>query len=165
MTTKERPTLAGILRKPFHLVITANKRYGLEWWVLVAGAIIVLFVIYLSLFPQTIAPHDPLDQNAGPQLAAPSAEHLMGTDNLSRDVFSRMVFGSQTILGVAIFAALLSSLIGIPLGLVSGFVGGPFDRVLSLIIDSLYSFPGLILAIAFAAMLGPGVVNITLAVA
>jgi len=68
-------------------------------------------------------------------------------------------------LGVAIAAALLSSLIGIPLGLLSGFVGGPLDRVLSLVMDSVYSFPGLILAIAFAAMLGPGVVNITMAVA
>ncbi len=89
----------------------------------------------------------------------------MGTDNLQRDVWSRMVYGSQTILRVAVLAAIMSSIIGIPFGLISGFAGGVFDRVLSLIMDSLYSFPGLILAIAFAAMLGPGVINITLAVA
>ncbi len=89
----------------------------------------------------------------------------MGTDNLGRDIWARMVWGAQTILGVAFAAALISSLIGIPLGLLSGFVGGPLDRVLSLTMDSVYSFPGLILAIAFAAMMGPGVVNITLAVA
>jgi len=76
-----------------------------------------------------------------------------------------MVYGAQTILGVAIAAAVMSAIIGIPLGLASGFAGGAFDRVLSLIMDSMYSFPGLILAIAFAAMLGPGVINITLAVA
>jgi peptide/nickel transport system permease protein len=89
----------------------------------------------------------------------------MGTDNLQRDVWSRIVHGSQTILRVAVLAAIISSLFGIILGLISGFSGGVLDRVLSLIMDSVYSFPGLILAIAFAAMLGPGVINITLAVA
>ena len=118
----------------------------------------------------TIAPHlftrfSPTDQEAGGQMTAPSRTHIMGTDNLSRDIWARMVYGAQTILGVAIAAALLSAIIGIPLGLLSGFVGGAFDRVLSLVMDSVYSFPGLILAIAFAAMLGPGIINITLAVA
>jgi len=88
----------------------------------------------------------------------------MGTDNLQRDVWSRIVHGSRTILRIAVLAAIISSVFGITLGLMSGFSGGIFDRVLSLIMDSLYSFPGLILAIAFAAMLGPGVINITLAV-
>jgi peptide/nickel transport system permease protein len=89
----------------------------------------------------------------------------MGTDNLQRDVFSRVIFGSRTILGVAFSAALLSMVIGVPIGLFSGYVGGMIDRVLSLIMDSVYSFPGMILAIAFAAMLGPGVFNVTTAVA
>jgi peptide/nickel transport system permease protein len=89
----------------------------------------------------------------------------MGTDNLQRDVWSRMVHGSRTILGVAVLAAIISSVIGITSGLISGFSGGYFDRVLSLTMDSVYAFPGLILAIAFAAMLGPGIINITLAVA
>jgi len=95
----------------------------------------------------------------------PQPGYPFGTDNLHRDVLSRVIFGARTILGVAFAAAILSSAIGIPLGLLSGFVGGILDRILSLIMDSVYSFPGLILAIAFAAMLGPGVVNITLAVA
>ena len=89
----------------------------------------------------------------------------MGTDNLQRDVFSRIIFGARTILGVAILAAIISSLAGITMGLISGFSGGVFDRVLSLIMDSVYSFPGLILAIAFAAMLEPGIISITFAVA
>lgn len=89
----------------------------------------------------------------------------MGTDNLQRDVWSRIIHGSRTILRIAVLAAIFSSIFGITLGLISGFSGGIFDRVLSLIMDSVYSFPGLILAIAFAAMLGPGVINITLAVA
>ncbi len=142
-----------------------GKRYGIEWWILLAGALIVLAILCMALFSEAIAPFDPYDQNTGPQLTPPGGEHLMGTDNLQRDVWSRMVHGSQTILRVAVLAAIISSLFGITLGLISGFWGGIFDRVLSLIMDSVYSFPGLILAIAFAAMLGPGVINITLSVA
>lgn len=151
--------------RPLKAFMEANRRYGLEWWLLVTGTLIVLFIIFLALFPQVLAPYDPLDQNTGPQLSPPSPEHLMGTDNLQRDIFSRMIYGSRTILGVAFSAAIISSLAGVTLGLLSGFLGGYVDRILSLVMDSIYSFPGLILAIAFAAMLGPGVINITFAVA
>lgn len=142
-----------------------GKKYGLEWWILVAGAIIILAIVSMALFAGSIAPFSPHDQDTGPQLAPPGGEHLMGTDNLQRDVWSRIVHGSRTILRVAVLAAIISSVLGITLGLISGFSGGFFDRVLSLVMDSVYSFPGLILAIAFAAMLGPGVINITLSVA
>ncbi len=155
---------SSVVRKLIASVSNAHKTYGLEWWIMISGALIVLFMIYTAFFPQTIAPFSALDQEAGPQMAAPDSVHIFGTDNLQRDVFSRVIYGSRTILGVAFSAALLSSVIGIPLGLFSGFYGGILDRILSLIMDSLYSFPGLILAIAFAAMLGPGVINITLAV-
>jgi peptide/nickel transport system permease protein len=141
-----------------------GKKYGLEWWILIAGTLIILTIVLLAAFASSIAPFSPYDQSAGPQLVPPGGNHLMGTDNLQRDVWSRVIYGSQTILRVAVLAAILSSLIGIPLGLISGFTGGVFDRILSLIMDSIYSFPGLILAIAFAAMLGPGVINITLSV-
>jgi peptide/nickel transport system permease protein len=142
-----------------------GKKYGVEWWILVAGALIILAIVYMALFPASIAPFNPHNQSAGPQLVPPGGKYLMGTDNLQRDVWSRIVYGSQTILRVAVLAAIISSVFGITLGLISGFSGGLFDRLISLIMDSLYSFPGLILAIAFAAMLGPGVINITLAVA
>jgi peptide/nickel transport system permease protein len=142
-----------------------GKKYGAEWWILVIGALIILAIVLMAIFAEAIAPFSPYDQNTGPQLAAPGGKHLMGTDNLQRDIWSRMVYGSRTILRIAVLAAVISSIFGITLGLISGFSGGLFDRVTSLIMDSLYSFPGLILAIAFAAMLGPGVINITLAVA
>jgi len=160
-----RFSIAGGIGKLIRGFVTAHRRYGPEWWILIAGALIIAFMIYMAVFPQTLSPYDPLDQNTGAQLLPPGPGHPFGTDNLQRDVYSRMIHGSRTILGVAFAAALLSSLIGIPLGLLSGFIGGLIDRVLSLVMDSMYSFPGLILAIAFAAMLGPGVVNITLAVA
>ena len=158
-------TPAGLLGRGLHAFNTAGKKYGAEWFILLAGLFIVVFMIVMTLLPWLFTSFDPSKHHAGPQLIAPGGNHLMGTDNLGRDIWARMVWGAQTILGVAFAAALVSSLIGIPLGLLSGFVGGPLDRVLSLTMDSIYSFPGLILAIAFAAMLGPGVINITLAVA
>jgi len=141
----------------------AGKKYGAEWYLFIAGIVIVAFMIVMTLLPGLYTSFDPSNQD-GPQLAAPDGTHLMGTDTLGRDMWARVVWGARTILGVAFAAAVLSSVVGIPLGLLSGFVGGPLDRVLSLVMDAIYSFPGLILAIAFAAMLGPGVVNITLAV-
>ena len=90
--------------------------------------------------------------------------YLLGTDNLGRDILSRLIWGARTILGVALTSALLSSIIGISLGLISGFVSGPLDRIVSLVMDSIYSFPGLLLAIALAAMLGPGLLNVAIAI-
>ncbi len=89
---------------------------------------------------------------------------ILGTDNLGRDILSRLIWGARAVLAVAILSALFSAAVGVPLGLLSGFFGGWFDRVLSLIMDSIYSFPGLILAIAVAAVLGTGVVNIAIAI-
>jgi peptide/nickel transport system permease protein len=88
----------------------------------------------------------------------------LGTDNLGRDIVSRLIWGARTVLGVALASALFSSTIGIILGLFSGFISGFLDRVISLIMDSLYSFPGLLLAIAMVAMLGPGLLNVAIAV-
>jgi peptide/nickel transport system permease protein len=92
-------------------------------------------------------------------------QFTLGTDNYGRDVLSRIIHGSRTILGIAILAALMSASVGVPVGLLSGFLGGFLDKTLSLVMDSLYSFPGLILAIAMAALLGPGLLNVAVAIA
>jgi len=89
---------------------------------------------------------------------------IMGTDNLGRDVFSRILHGADIVLKVALLSAIFSALVGVPLGLLSGFIGGRLDKAVSLVMDSVYSFPGLILAIAMAAMLGPGVLNMAVAI-
>lgn len=90
--------------------------------------------------------------------------YRLGTDNLGRDVTSRLIWGARTVLTVAFLSALLSSSVGVSVGLLSGYIGGPLDRVLSLVMDSIYSFPGLLLAIALAAMLGPGMLNVAVAI-
>lgn len=158
-------SLSQGLRRPIAAFAKMGKKYGVEWWILVAGAVIILSIVYMAIFPQTLAPFDPYDQNTGPQLFPPGGGHLLGTDNLMRDVWSRVVFGSRTILGISVLAAIISSVFGIFFGLLSGYAGGLLDRALSLIMDAVYVFPGLILAIALAAMFGPGVINITFAVA
>ena len=74
MTTGAKYSPASLLARPFHAFVSAKRKYGAEWWILIAGAVIVLFIIYMALFPATLAPYDPLDQEAGPQMAAPSPE-------------------------------------------------------------------------------------------
>ncbi|HEY57179.1 MAG TPA: ABC transporter permease subunit [Anaerolineae bacterium] len=111
--------------------------------------------------PEALAANPDFVQVGGPF----GPRFWLGTDNLGRDILSRLIWGARAVLTVAILSALFSALVGVPLGLLSGFFGGRFDRVLSLIMDSIYSFPGLILAIAVAAVLGTGVINIAIAIA
>jgi peptide/nickel transport system permease protein len=131
------------------------------------GAFIVLFVVGMtiaSFLTPNLAPYDPEMRVADPFLP-PSPGHIFGTDQLGRDIFSRIIYGAQIVMQVALLSATFSLAVGVPLGLLSGFLGGRLDQVLSLIMDSIYSFPGLILAIALAALLGSGVLNISIAIA
>lgn len=90
---------------------------------------------------------------------------LMGTNQIGQDVFSRIIWGTRIALIVGLSSAIVALVIGVPLGLISGFVSGKFDRVMTLFMDSMYAFPGLILAISIAAVLGPGIGNIIVAIA
>ncbi|MEB3760612.1 MAG: ABC transporter permease [Desulfurococcales archaeon] len=125
---------------------------------ILTGLTIILTITILSLLAPYIAPYPP-DAPSVPEEyqgipLPPSREHLMGTTNLGYDVFSRILYGGRVILYVVILAAVISMSIGIPLGLISGYYGGKLDRVLSMIMDSIYAFPGIILAIAVASVLG-----------
>ncbi len=102
---------------------------------------------------------------AGPLLEGRQTSFIFGTNQIGQDVFSRIVWGTRIALFVGMVSAIFAVLVGVPVGLISGFIGGPLDRVLTLLMDSLYSFPGLILAIAIAAVLGPGIMNIIVAIA
>ena len=133
-------------------------------WMLRVGLAIVLSVVAMAIFAPFIAPYSPI-KRVDKGYLPPSREHIMGTDNLGRDIFSRIVWGARIILKVVFTASALSMAVGIPLGLVSGYYGGKLDRVLSMFMDSMYAFPALILAIAIAAVLGPSPTNTAIAIA
>lgn len=146
---------------------------GLAKWLLLVGVVIVGVFVVVALFAPQLAPYafNQYATAAGvrfPQLAAPSSEHLFGTDVRSTDVLSVVVYGSRTALEVVALSMVLSVLIGLPLGLLSGYFGGPLDRVLLLIMDALFSFPYLLLAIIIAFLLssagGGGVVSAAVAI-
>ena len=134
------------------------RRRKLDFLLTVVGGIIVFIVIVMAILAPYISPYDPY-RSVNKALLPPSDQHFMGTDNLGRDVFSRVIYGSRTVMFVTLVSTILSMSIGTLLGLISGFYGRIVDRILSIIMDSIYAFPGLILAIAVAAMLGPGVIN------
>ena len=132
-------------------------------WMVISGLAIVCIVLIMAIFAPLIAPYDPT-KSSGEILEAPSMKHLMGTDNLGRDIFSRIIYGSRVVLMVVFSASLVSMSIGVPIGLISGYFGGKLDRAISMLMDSMYAFPSLILAIAIAAVLGPSVVNAVVAI-
>jgi len=131
---------------------------------LLAGVILVGLIVGMTVFAPWIAPHSPTEALEGKLLLPPSWEHPMGTDNIEQDVLSRVIYGGRVPLLVAFVSALLSLSVGVMLGWVSGYFGGYLDRVLSLCMDAIYSFPSLILAIAIVAMLGPGILNMIFAI-
>ncbi|MCD6160740.1 MAG: ABC transporter permease [Kosmotoga sp.] len=128
------------------------------------GFAILLTYLIMAIFAPYLAPYDPV-RRSGRAFSAPSKEHWFGTTNLGYDVLSRIIYGAKIALKIAFLAVAVAAAIGIPLGLISGYVGGAFDRILSMFMDAIYSFPGLILAIAIAAVLGPGVINVALSIA
>ena len=121
-------------------------------------------VVALTVLAPYIAPYNPIVE-IGPALQPPSNQYPMGTDHLGRDVYSRVLYGAIVALEVSAISVVLSSTVGTVLGLFSGYSGGKMDRVFSIVMDSIYAFPGLILAIAIAAMMGPGLVNMSIAIA
>ena len=118
----------------------------------------------LAIGADVIAPYDPLQLDYAAVLEAPSRSHLMGTDNLGRDVLSRVIHGSRISVQVGLVAVGLATLAGSILGLVAGYGGRMVDEVLMRITDALYSFPALILALAITAALGPSIVNAMIAI-
>jgi peptide/nickel transport system permease protein len=130
----------------------------------VGGAIILLLVLTAALAP-LIAPESPMGQDLSNRLLPPSAEHWMGTDELGRDIFSRVVFGARVTLLIVVLVAIISAPLGMILGAVSGYFGGWTDRILMGVTDIFLSMPKLVLALAFAAALGPGIENAVIAIA
>lgn len=129
----------------------------------VSLAFLVAVIAAATLAPW-IAPYDPTAQNLGNVLSSPSTTHLLGTDEIGRDVLSRLLFGARVSLIATLQATSIALLLGIPVGLIAGFVSGRTDKAIMLFNDGLMSLPGTILAIAIVAALGPGLTNAMIAV-
>lgn len=130
---------------------------------LVGTVLVVGFVVLAALSPW-ITPHDPLQENLGGALQSSTFLHPLGTDDLGRDVLSRLLAASRTDLFIACVGILCAVVLGVPLGLVAGYFGGRIDAALSTIIDSLLTFPTLILAVLLVSLLGSGTTSLVLAV-
>jgi len=129
------------------------------------GAFILLLLILAALFAPWIAPYSPLGQNLEARLLPPSAQHWMGTDELGRDIFSRVIYGARITLTIVALVAVISAPLGLVIGAISGYFGGWTDKLLMGVTDVFLSMPKLILALAFVAALGPGIENAIIAIA
>jgi peptide/nickel transport system permease protein len=160
VTTSASPPTARVQRTQFQRTMRVMTRNRL----VLAGAIMVVGLILTAALAGIIAPYSPIANNVRAATQPPSSFYFFGTDRFGRDVFSRVIYGSQITLMVAVVSVTISALIGVTLGLVSGFFGGWTDTIIGRLFDVLFSFPALLLAIGIAAMLGPGLENAVIAI-
>ena len=131
----------------------------------VFGLAVFLAVVAMAVFAPVLAPHDPIAQGVGKPLQGPSLAHWAGTDSFGRDILSRIIYGARVALVVGLVAVLIALVVGVTLGLVAGYYGGWLDAVIMRVMDGLFAFPIIILAIAMMAVMGFGVTNVIIAVA
>ncbi len=130
----------------------------------IIGSVLLVLLIASVVAAPIITSQDPLDQSPTNAFQPPGAEHLMGTDNFGRDVFTRFLYGGRISLQVGIVATTIGATVGTLLGLIAGYYGGVFDAVISWMIDVLLAFPGILLALVVIAILGTGLFNLMIAV-
>lgn len=131
---------------------------------LVAGLVIVALLVVVGVLAPVIAPFDPTEIHARDGLQPPNSTYWLGTDNLGRDIFSRIVYAARTSLLVALGSVLVAGIIGVPLGLLTGFLGGALDSVIMRILDAILAFPVVLLAILVVATLGTEPINLVLTI-
>ena len=152
----------------FKLPINRLERPNLTTQLMRIGLVLTISFILIALFApllQTIGLlKDPTDLLSYPIQDPPSANHWFGTNVRGYDVFSRTLFGTQAALQVVFLSTLISMLVGVPLGLISGYLGGRLDRILLFLMDTIYTLPGLLLSITLAFILGRGILNVAIAV-
>jgi peptide/nickel transport system permease protein len=148
---------------------TADRSTAIRYFLrrnprMIIGGGLVLAWLLVALFARQIAPYDPTKVLPGDALLAPSSAHWLGTDDLGRDVLSRVIVGSQVSLRVGVISVLIGFLAGVTLGLGAGYLGGTVDLLAMRLVDALLAFPALVLAIAITASLGPKIENAMIAI-
>ncbi|WP_404469883.1 ABC transporter permease [Sutcliffiella horikoshii] len=144
--------------KTFYKKLAKNKAA-------MAGAFIIIFVILMGIFAPLLATHDPNTTDVMNKLKAPSAENYLGTDDVGRDIFSRLLYGARVSLGIGFVSTILGAIVGVTLGIVSGYYGRWIDSLIMRICDVLLAFPGILLALAIVSVLGASTQNVIIAVA
>ena len=157
LTAREERAALPDVRRAKTLRLLLRHRAGL------AGAAVILILALLALLAPVVAPYDPVLVSSD-TLQPPSLQHPMGTDNFGRDVLSRVIYGGQISLRMGVVAIVIAAVVGSVMGVVAGTYGGFIDNALMRLVDALMAFPGILLALAVTAMLGPGVFNAMIAV-
>ena len=148
-------------RNPALALLRAVARHRLAS----VGLVIIAALIFIAIFAPLLAPYSPNQQDLYRVLAPPGRIHLLGTDNLGRDLLSRLIYGTRVSLFVGIVSSLVSAVIGVIIGLIAGFRGGMVDAIIMRITDAFLCFPPLIFILAMSAVLGPGLQNVMLSFA
>jgi peptide/nickel transport system permease protein len=130
-----------------------------------AGLVVVTLLVFAAIFAPFLAPYNPYTVDLTQRLQPPGGAHVLGTDELGRDILSRLIYGARVALWVGIVTVALAGLIGISAGLVAGYSGGRWDAIIMRLVDVFLAFPVIILAIAIVAVRGPGLTNVLIALA
>jgi len=136
------------------------RRYDIA----VVGSVAFAFILLITIFASLVSPYDPMARNIKNRFAPPSSENAFGTDQLGRDIFSRVVHGGRPILSASFSAVLFSLAAGMTIGVAGGYLGGRLDTALMRLMDVMLSFPSILLAILIVATLGVGLLNVTIAI-
>ena len=146
--------------RPVLRMLRRFKRHKLA----IAGLVVLLLLMTAALFPSWLAPYDPLEMEMRDRLLPPSTEHLFGTDDFGRDILSRIIYGARISLMVGVVAVGIAATVGISLGLLAGYFGGISDTVIMRLMDIIFAFPAILLAISIMALLGPSTFNVMIAI-
>ena len=131
----------------------------------VIGLVLLLLLVFVAVLAEVISPYDPIKLDLQAISQAPSAKYWFGTDNLGRDIFSRVLYGARVSLSAGVVAVGIAVIVGLALGLLAGFFGKAVDEIIMRVVDAMLAFPFLVLAITLAAVLGPSLQNSMLAIA
>jgi len=158
MLGKIRGYIRGLRRSPAFRYFKRDIRAKV-------GLAVVLAVVFVAIFASFIAPHPPLEPHYEDRFEGPSWKYPIGTDWMGRCLFSRVVYGTRYALTIGFLLVVVETSIGLPLGLLAGYKGGRVDNLIMRIVDAAFAMPGLIIALVFVALLGPGLYKVILAMA
>ncbi len=164
VSADQDPSLETLVTRRETLTLRLLRRFRHQRGGL-SGLLVVLIMLFISVAAPWLSTHDPLAISKGNQFLPPSTTHFFGTDEFGRDIFTRTLYAGRISLLAGTFAALAAAVLGVPLGLVSGYAGRWVDTGIMRCIDTLLAFPALLLALAIVAVLGPGSFNAMIAVA